>query len=77
MDRFVSAGWFDYMIPDTNFAFRNFLHNIPRGSMSIQDSQRSSYLDSSSQSTIIIEEEDVEIKAELLTPKNAWAFLIT
>ena len=29
MDREVAAGWFDLMLLDTDFEFRNFTHNIP------------------------------------------------
>ena len=30
MDREVAAGWFDTMMPDKQFQFVNFTHNIPR-----------------------------------------------
>ena len=41
MDREVAAGWFDYMMVDTEFKFRNFTYNIPRETI---NSRRSSFL---------------------------------
>ena len=54
MDREVAAGWYDYMMPDTEFKFRNFTRNIPRESFdSVLNSSRSSMLSSSERSSII------------------------
>ena len=30
MDRQVAAGWYDFMMVDPEFLFRNFTHNIPQ-----------------------------------------------
>lgn len=34
MDREVASGWFDIMLIDTDYKFKNFYHNIPRTSLS-------------------------------------------
>mmetsp|Transcript_11514 Transcript_11514/g.14496 ORF Transcript_11514/g.14496 Transcript_11514/m.14496 type:complete len:82 (-) Transcript_11514:95-340(-) len=30
MDRMVAAGWFDHMLLDRNFKFKNFTRHVPR-----------------------------------------------
>ena len=51
MDRAVAGGWFDRKMPIKDYQFVNFYHNIPRcGSL---DSDRSSNISSSSQSSNI------------------------
>ena len=47
MDREVAAGWFDYMMVDTEFQFRNFLHNIPISEAS-KSRRGSSFIESNS-----------------------------
>ena len=59
------------MMMDTDFVFRDFFHNIPRDTKSIQDSQRSSFIEDSSLGTIIFEEYDDEIEGDLLSAWNA------
>ena len=48
MDREVAAGWFDTMMLDTNFKFRNFTKNVPPETESSQCSDHSSYITESS-----------------------------
>ena len=50
MDREVAAKWFDHMIPDKDFQFRNFTRNIPRETI---DSMRSSFIRSADESIIL------------------------
>ena len=52
MDREVAAGWFDYKMMFDDFEFRNFTHNIPPCSGSL-DSDRSSYIETSDRSSLI------------------------
>ena len=47
MDREVSAGFYDHMMPDTDFEFANYTRNIPRGSTSMLDTLRTSNIESS------------------------------
>ena len=53
MDCEVAAGWFDFMMIDTDYKFVNFTRNIPCETL---DSKRSSFL-SSSEDEIRIESE--------------------
>ena len=62
MDREIAAQWYDHIILDFNFEFRNFTHNIPLASTSIIMSVRSSYITNSWQSSAINEESSDEIK---------------
>ena len=41
MDRQVAAGWFDIMLPDKEFKFRDFKHNVPRADSSIDENASS------------------------------------
>ena len=50
MDREVAAGWFDFMMLDTEHQFANYEHNIPRetfgtnvGTSYIEDSSNSGW----------------------------------
>ena len=42
MDREVAAGWFDEMLLDRNFKFRDFTRNVPQSHDSLPLSQHSS-----------------------------------
>ena len=51
MDREVAAGWYDYKMNDKEFKFRNFMRNIPRGSTSTLNSDRTSNISSTHRSS--------------------------
>ena len=57
MDREVAAGWFDFKMVIKDFVFRNFTHNIPPHDESLA-SDRSSNIESSSRSSLIMLEDD-------------------
>ena len=59
MDREVAAEFFDYMMVDTDFRFRDFLHNIPRGTTSTALVDRSSFLSASICSSIIEQDSNI------------------
>ena len=52
MEREVAAGYYDFMMVDTDFEFRNFTQNIPKASTSFIDSDRSSFIDTTLKSSI-------------------------
>ena len=71
MDREVAAGWFDFMMPFKDFVFRKFTHNIPPCDESL-DSDRSSNIDSSSSSSVILLEEFNAIAdSQLISPADS------
>ena len=71
MDCEVAAGWFDFKMPIKDFVFCNFTHNIPPCDESLA-SDRSSNIDSSSSSSVILLGEFNAIAdIQLISPANS------